>query len=375
VTNGALQALGETLREAREARALSLEEVEAQTRIRAKFLEALEHGDLSVLPSPAHAKGFLRNYAQFLHLDANETIARFAEATGTGMVPITGPTLRASAPLAEQRAVQPQETLASAAPAAPAPEDAEVERKTAGKGSRRVPKSPAKRRATYVGPEQRSGPAVPLKMQQGQQQVQQQVRAERAHGPAARILRSNLFAAAILLVGLVAVGAWALTSLSTISGDALVPAEQNNDLLEQLGDNPTPVPSPTFRPTSTPAVEAQQPITDRVVLSISVQQPSWTRVVVDGETVFEGQAAPGDVLRYEGQEEVFIRTGNGAGLVVTYNGLEIGPLGERGEIVERFFTVEGQVTPTPTPTVTPTNTSVPTATPRMSPTPTLTPTP
>lgn len=371
MTNGALQALGETLREAREAQALSLEEVEAQTRIRAKFLEALENGDSGVLPSPAHAKGFLRNYAQFLHLDVNEIIMRFSEATGSRVAAVTGPTLRMDTLPAAQQAAPTDETLVSEAPApeAPAPD-----RPGRARGARQTVQA-AKRRATYIGPAQRSGPALPLKMQQGQQQVQQEAHAERSRGPAARILRSNLFAVAILLAGLVAISIWALTSLSTISGDVLVPAEQNDDLLEQLGDNPTFAPTPTFRPTSTPVAQGQQPITDRVVLSISVQQLSWTRVVVDGETVFEGLATPGDVLRYEGQEEIFIRTGNGAGLAVTYNGQEIGLLGERGEIVERFFTAEGQVTPTPTPTVTPTNTSVPTATPRVSPTPALTPTP
>ena len=92
MTNGDLQALGEMLREAREAQAFSLQEVEAQTRIRAKFLQAFEQGDISDLPSIAHAKGFLRNYAQFLHLDVDDMIARFAQATGTGVGTLTQPT-------------------------------------------------------------------------------------------------------------------------------------------------------------------------------------------------------------------------------------------------------------------------------------------
>src|SRR5690606_28427932 len=77
------------LREAREAQGLSLEEVEAQTRIRVKFLEALEEADLSLLPSALHAKGFLRSYAQFLRLDVRTIIAQFNAATGASPPPVT----------------------------------------------------------------------------------------------------------------------------------------------------------------------------------------------------------------------------------------------------------------------------------------------
>ena len=58
-----LHTLGAMLRQARESQALSLEEVEAQTRIRVKYLQALETGDFSVLPSITHARGFLRQMA------------------------------------------------------------------------------------------------------------------------------------------------------------------------------------------------------------------------------------------------------------------------------------------------------------------------
>ncbi|MCD4684988.1 MAG: helix-turn-helix domain-containing protein, partial [Anaerolineae bacterium] len=60
--------IGQRLREAREARELTLELAEQATRIRAKFLEALETGDYSSM-SPVQAQGFIRNYARYLQLD------------------------------------------------------------------------------------------------------------------------------------------------------------------------------------------------------------------------------------------------------------------------------------------------------------------
>lgn len=75
-----LQAIGQALREAREAQGLTLAEVEARTKIATPVLAALESGDTGRLPHPVYAKGFLRSYAALLGLDAAELGARFARA-------------------------------------------------------------------------------------------------------------------------------------------------------------------------------------------------------------------------------------------------------------------------------------------------------
>jgi len=74
-----MQSLGETLREVREARGFSLEDIEKALRIKALYIEAIEAGDFSVLPSLAQSRGFLRNYAQYLGLDAGQILARYDE--------------------------------------------------------------------------------------------------------------------------------------------------------------------------------------------------------------------------------------------------------------------------------------------------------
>ncbi|MFO7624664.1 MAG: helix-turn-helix domain-containing protein, partial [Anaerolineales bacterium] len=61
--------LGQRLREARLARSLSVEEAAQATRIRVRFLAALENGDYEALPSAAQARGFVRSYAGYLGLD------------------------------------------------------------------------------------------------------------------------------------------------------------------------------------------------------------------------------------------------------------------------------------------------------------------
>ncbi|MCQ2559237.1 MAG: DUF4115 domain-containing protein [Clostridia bacterium] len=69
--------IGKSLREAREAKHLSLSEAEEKLKIRSRYLEALENEDFTVLPEKVYARGFLRSYAQFLGLDAELLLQEF----------------------------------------------------------------------------------------------------------------------------------------------------------------------------------------------------------------------------------------------------------------------------------------------------------
>ncbi|MGB8982220.1 MAG: helix-turn-helix transcriptional regulator, partial [Anaerolineales bacterium] len=66
--------LGQQLKEERESQRLSLEKVFEATRIRIQYLQALEADDLSVMPSPVQARGYLRNYAEYLGLDVEQML-------------------------------------------------------------------------------------------------------------------------------------------------------------------------------------------------------------------------------------------------------------------------------------------------------------
>ncbi|HKO34080.1 MAG TPA: RodZ domain-containing protein [Candidatus Limnocylindria bacterium] len=66
--------LGEVLRTAREARDVDLARVERDTKIRARYLQALEDGDYAELPGAVYTKGFLRNYGAYLGLDTEYLI-------------------------------------------------------------------------------------------------------------------------------------------------------------------------------------------------------------------------------------------------------------------------------------------------------------
>ena len=73
--------IGNSLREARERQGLAYPEIESATKIRAKYIRALEEEDFTAIPGDAYIRGFLRTYAEYLGLDgdvyAEEYASRF----------------------------------------------------------------------------------------------------------------------------------------------------------------------------------------------------------------------------------------------------------------------------------------------------------
>jgi cytoskeleton protein RodZ len=69
--------IGESLREARMRARIDVSEIEAKTKIRAKYLRALENEEWSLLPGPTFVKSFLRTYAQALGLDAKALVEEY----------------------------------------------------------------------------------------------------------------------------------------------------------------------------------------------------------------------------------------------------------------------------------------------------------
>jgi cytoskeleton protein RodZ len=83
--------IGQTLRETRMRNRIDITEVEAGTKIRAKYLRALENEEWDLLPGPTFVKTFLRSYADYLGLDSRllveEYKQRFERPSTTELTP------------------------------------------------------------------------------------------------------------------------------------------------------------------------------------------------------------------------------------------------------------------------------------------------
>jgi cytoskeletal protein RodZ len=71
--------VGETLQAARERKGVDLYRAERDTKIRLRYLSALEDGDYAELPAPVYTKGFLRNYAIYLGLEPDDILDRWRD--------------------------------------------------------------------------------------------------------------------------------------------------------------------------------------------------------------------------------------------------------------------------------------------------------
>src|SRR5512139_3110952 len=98
-----MASFGEKLRREREMRGVSLREIADGTKISLRFLQALEDGRFEVLPGGLFPRAFVRQYASYLGLDAERTVADFLVEAGekpterrAPAVP-TAPRLRVSA--------------------------------------------------------------------------------------------------------------------------------------------------------------------------------------------------------------------------------------------------------------------------------------
>ena len=84
--------IGEVLKATRTRLGLDIRTVEERTKIRTKYLRALENEDWEVLPSIAYAKGFLRTYARALGLDGDalvDELRRQVESSGESVYPVS----------------------------------------------------------------------------------------------------------------------------------------------------------------------------------------------------------------------------------------------------------------------------------------------
>ncbi len=327
--------IGGTLRQQRELLGLTLESIEQQIHVRVHYLQALETGDLSGLPSPVQGRGMLNNYASFLGLDPDPLLLDFAEGL----------------------------QIRHAARQKPAPQ----QRKRGDGRIRSLLRRVISGDLILGGV---LGLALLVFIVWGISQIAS-TQAGQEPTVTARAIADILIPSATPTITptpsntplpQAATATFALGGGDTEPGEESTPAE---------GEGAATL------PTATPAVNLPGTGEDEAIqIQIVVRQRAWVRVTVDGEIQVEGRVVPGGAYTFSGHEAVEILTGNGAALQVFFNQTDMGPMGIFGEVVSRVFTPTGIVQPTPTiiPTPTPTLTPTPAATATETPTPTAQPT-
>ncbi|MDI6769785.1 MAG: DUF4115 domain-containing protein [Anaerolineales bacterium] len=308
-------AIGEQLRQRRDALGLTLDEVEHHTHVRIHYLQALEAGDFEHLPTSVQARGMLNNYAHFLDLHVDEILLRFAEGLQ-----------------AQRLERQPQ----------------------------RLEKPPRARPKTNVTTSLQRFLSIDLIFGGGLILLLLIF----AVWGTSRVI--NLRAAPEPEASAPSISDVLLAS--PIAGAETAEAVQTSQLI-------TPIPASG----QIPAIALPTTIPGHVQVVVVALERVWVRVTVDGKVKLEGRLIAGSAYPFDGDEQIEVLTGDGSAVQIIYNQADLGVMGTFGEVVNRIYTPKNILNPTPTPkptsTPTPRFTPIPSKTPTRiySPTPTIRP--
>lgn len=277
--------VGRLLREAREARGVTLEQAQDDLKIQRKFLSALEEGRYHVLPTPVHVRGYLRNYARYLALDPQPLLdgyqsvrynipADAQSAHASGGNPFFNPV---NVELNPDRSQYNNDSLLRILI---------IIALLVAIGL------VASRFFVDDGREFNLGDVYQAVVSGNQEPQAAEIDTE-------RILQEAQ------------------------------PTPENNLLIEtqrgELEEATLPTPVPTLRPLlALEVINAEIETTERV----------FVQVYVDGELVVQNNIPAGERLDFRAEESLRINTGNGFALVLTINDVELGRLGERNQIVD-----------------------------------------
>ncbi|HLW61663.1 MAG TPA: RodZ domain-containing protein [bacterium] len=343
--------IGERLRSARQALGLSLEEIESVTRIRCAFLDALEREAFGDLPGPAYVRGFLRSYADYLGIPAEELLGAYPR----------NPPLHGAAGVLGRRD-SPVEVRIT-----PATRFSRTRGLLIGLGIvagvgillvgyvllsqirqfAQTPLPKASRPASgSTSPAVRSSATAPVRTEPVPPQAPPIQRVAPLPHPAA--------------APSIAPAVGGPSSLAPASAPQTSPPAAPAKPIPSPKPPPAPAasPSPTPPPATPPAGQGTPPgappagapqagarLTSPLQIVVVASDRSWVRAVADGATVFEGIVNSGDRQVWSAKRELIIRVGNASGVNVSVNGRDLGHLGGAGQVVERTYQVGGEMTP------------------------------
>ena len=384
--------LGDALRAQRERMGITLEQAAEDTRIRDKFLRALESGDYQTLPGVVYTKGFLRNYADYLGLARDELIAQFQAERGAPDGPRSfepmRPIIRRSVILTPAVLV-PIGVLAAVAlfvgylyyqfttfavpprieitePAGDAiAQSAEytIRGRTAPDARVSIRVSPGPEIIPDVRPSADGAFTVRVPLKPGANHIEVQVfDATGKQNQANRTIRYEVAAQPLptavppdlrLLLAQPAEGATVTNAPVTVSGGVgagSIVTVNGRGVPVEGGAFATTIALPAGTHTVTVSLQAPggsvATATRTVhvsytmtVVAVRVQGgDAWLQAIVDGvQTAGTGRIfSAGQTLLLSGRQ-VFLRTGNAGATFVTMNGQDLGALGGQGQVVERVF--------------------------------------
>jgi cytoskeleton protein RodZ len=283
-------AFGERLQREREMRGITLEEISESTKITSRCLRALEEEEFDKLPGGVFNKGFVRAYAAYLGLDEDKAVADFVAASGGEKEqPLPDPPVPRAVVLG-QRAEEHANWRAVSLLAVLLAVTGVAAWKVGPLAYHGVSEVVEARRNTRPAP-------VPTAASN---------EASATSSPAAEAITAPQVPApapkkAVVKARAVTVAANSPATLSSPAPHAVAPAK-------------APAPAATF------------------LVEVHAVQDAWVQIVADGRLLSEGVLVAPAEKRVQAAKEVVIKTGNAAGVEVSFNGQPLPPLGDVNQV-------------------------------------------
>jgi cytoskeletal protein RodZ len=278
--------IGDKLRETREKQGLTLKDVQNRTKIRSRYLKALEEEDFELIPGDAYVRVFIKGYANQLGLDGNTLVKEYQQSRIT--------------PIEKEDYIHTKEIEL--------PQEEEKESFLHKRLWSIIIITIILLLIGFV--------AYNVILLNGSQNDLEQLKEETVFQSIEPELEDIITDTPETI------------EEEIIENEPLIfePTEELTEELEEITDEVIEEPI-----TETPVEEEEK------TLQIIVTARCWVRIRVDGETVYEGILEKGETKEFSGKEELYIRMGNAGGIKVKKGDEIIGPLGRSGEVLDQVI--------------------------------------
>ena len=268
--------VGELLKKAREESGKDIKEISAVLKIRYDYLRAIEEGDFKNLPEEVYIKGYIREYAEFLHIDPETALSAYMQQTS----PKTD---------------------------------------TTGEPHTKVTSDQKKIKPTYI--------LIPFVLvifglllfaflhspEEEQEIAQHSIETNKVIPPSV---------------------------IEPSEDMPHVPAETTEEVPSPLPETSQEALTPqvdTVKETPPESERAKKPVaktaTSKHTLKVITTETVWLLITADDADPQEMTLKPGETVTFQAQEGFSLKLGNAGGAKVVFNGTELGKLGEKGQVV------------------------------------------
>jgi cytoskeleton protein RodZ len=305
-----LPSFGQKLKQEREKRNITLEQISVSTKIGIRMLQALEEDNFNQLPGGIFNRGFVRAYSRFLGLDEDQTIADYMQASGDAL------------PVSTETAAREDGSRENGAH-----EGASRENKDKGNVSRLEASADVPPRQIPWGVFAGALLVVALALSFWSHRRREHTRQAARPTPATvatpvsgQVSRSDLPTTGSLTTG----------SPTGVSSPPAVP-KTSHDLA-------------TASPAATPG---------EFTVVIQAREESWTTITADGKTISSELLPAGSERVVRARKEIVVRTGNSGGVDFRFNDKKVDTGGDYGEVKTVTFGPRGVLPNAPAPPSTP----------------------